>query len=351
MDPPAPRAGVIGARRILVRAPTWVGDAVMATPALRALRRAWPRARIVLEGAGYLGDLVEGLPSIDGFVADPGGGLGPLLARARALRRDGFDWAVLLPDSARSALAPFLARIPVRAGYARDPLRRLLLTTALEPPRRDGQRLPISMIERYLEITRALGCADQGTTLDLPLRDDARERVRKRLDAAGVAEADALLVVTPGANFGSSKLWPAEHFATACDGIARAQGLRTVLAPGPGEEAIAERIASGMETTALVLRDPPTTLSELVALIARSALLLTNDTGPRHIAVAMERPVVVLMGPTDPRHTAHLLEHQRVLREDVECSPCHLKVCPIDHRCMTRLAPERAIAAARELLT
>jgi heptosyltransferase-2 len=93
-----------------------------------------------------------------------------------------------------------------------------------------------------------------------------------------------------------------------------------------------------------------TTLSELGALIARAKLLLTNDTGPRQMAVALGTPVISLLGPTDPRHTAHLLERQRVLREPVECSPCHLKVCPIDHRCMQRLAPERVLAAAAELL-
>ena len=101
----------------------------------------------------------------------------------------------------------------------------------------------------------------------------------------------------------------------------------------------------------MVLADPVTDRAELVARVDGAELVLTNDTGPRHIAVARRTPVIVVMGPTDPRHTAHLLERQRVLREDVECSPCHLKVCPIDHRCMTRLAPERAIAAARALLT
>ena len=100
----------------------------------------------------------------------------------------------------------------------------------------------------------------------------------------------------------------------------------------------------------LSLVEPPTTLGELAALIERARLVLTNDTGPRHMAVALGVPVVVLMGPTDPRHTLHLLERQRVLREPVECSPCHLKVCPIDHRCMTRLAPERVLEAAAELL-
>jgi heptosyltransferase-2 len=327
-----------------------VGDVVMATPALRALRRAHPQAEIALEGRPFLEGLVDGLPSIDRFLADAGRGVRDLLGRARALRPAGFDWAILLPDSVRSALGPFLAGIPIRAGYARDPLRRALLTLDLVPPREGGRRVPVSMIERYLRITRALGCEDQGDALELPVGESAREQVESRLRRNGIPSSDPLLVVTPGASFGSSKLWPVEHFARACDGIARELSLRPVLAPGPGEEAIASAIAAGMEVQVLNLADPPTTLAELVALVARARLVLTNDTGPRHIAVALERPVVTLMGPTDPRHTAHLLERQRVLRAPVHCSPCHHKTCPIDHRCMKQLTPDQAVAAAKDLL-
>jgi heptosyltransferase-2 len=319
----------------------------MATPALRALRRAHPKAEITLEGRPFLEGLVRGLPTIDAFLPDPRRGV---LARARELRRHGFDWAVLLPDSTRSALGPFLARVAVRVGYAREPLRRALLTRALPPPTQDGKRVPLSMVERYLRITRALGCEDAGSALELAIDPGARERVGKRLAEAGVGAGARLLVVTPGASFGSSKLWPPESFAAAADEIASRHGLRTVLAPGPGEEAIAHDIASAMREPALVLAEPPTSLAELAALIADAALQLGNDTGPRHIAVACGVPTVVVMGPTDPRHTAHLLEKQRVLREELSCSPCHLKRCPIDHRCMTRLHPDRAVAAADELL-
>jgi len=333
--------------RILVRVPNWVGDVVMATPALRALRRAQPRAEITVEGRPFLAGLLHGLRSLDGFLPDAGDGV---WRRARRLRGRHFDWAVLLPDSSRSALGPFLARVPVRAGYAREPFRRALLTQALAPPRVGGHREPISMIERYLCITRALGCADAGPELELEVDVAARERVEKRLAVAGVDPGARRLVVTPGASFGSSKLWPPESFAAAADAIADRHRLRAILAPGPGEEAIARRIADSMRSHPIVLADPPTSLAELVALVDGASLQLGNDTGPRHIAVARGVPAIVVMGPTDPRHTAHLLERQRVLREDVPCSPCHLKRCPIDHRCMTRLAPERVVAAADEIL-
>jgi heptosyltransferase II len=335
-------------RRILVRLPNWVGDVLMATPALRALRDRYPAAEIVAEGRRGLAELLLGLRSVDRFVADPGKpGVRGVLERRGSLQRLGCDWAVLLPDSVRSALAPALARIPVRIGYARDPARRLLLTRALEPPPGGA---PISMVERYLAIVRALGCADPEPGLEIAVSEGARQRVRARLRALGIREGAALCVVTPGASFGSSKLWPPEHFAHACDDLAARFGLRVVLAPGPGEEALAAEVVRSAKTAVASLAEPPTSLGELAALIEQARLLLTNDTGPRHMAVALRIPVVVLMGPTDPRHTLHLLERQRVLREPVPCSPCHLKVCPIDHRCMTRLAPERVVEAAAELL-
>jgi heptosyltransferase II len=337
-------------RRILVRLPNWVGDALMATPALRALRRAHPEAEISVAAGAPLAALLGGLGSVDRWLPKEGRGVRAVVGHARELAAGRFDQAVLLPDSVHVALAPWLARVPVRAGYARDLLRRALLTCALAPPRGESGRLPISMIERYLRVTRALGCADAGLELDLPLDPLACERVAKRLALAGVGETEPFVVVTPGASFGASKLWPPEHFAAACDGLRAARGLRSLLAPGPGEEAVAHAIARYAHSEPLVLEEPVTTLPELAALIARAKLLLTNDTGPRHMAVALGTPVISLLGPTDPRHTAHLLERQRVLREPVECSPCHLKVCPIDHRCMQRLGPERVLAAAAEVL-
>jgi len=334
----------------LVRLPRWVGDALMATPSLRALRRAHPGAEICASASGPIRALLRDLASVDEWLPTEGSGAREMVRHARALAARRFDWAVLLPDSVHAALAPWLARVPLRAGYARDRVRRALLTTALAPPRAAGRRLPISMIERYLAISRALGCADDGIDMDVPLDPQASERVTKRLAEAGIGGTDPLVVVTPGASFGASKLWPPEHFSAACDGLRATRGLHAVLAPGPGEESVARAIAATALSAPLVLDAPVTTLPELVALIARAKLVLTNDTGPRHIAVALGTPVISLLGPTDPRHTAHLLKRQRVLREPVDCSPCHLKTCPIDHRCMQRLAPERVLAAASELL-
>jgi heptosyltransferase-2 len=340
-------------RRLLVRLPNPLGDAVMATPALRALRRGLPDAEITVLGLPHHEGLLRGNQSFDAYIPLRGRGWRDVVARARELRGRGYDAAVVLPDSARAALDPFAARIPVRIGYARDLVRRALLSHAIDPPRERGQRVAISMIERYLRVARALGVRDAGDALDLHVSGAAAQRADEGLARAGVASGDRVLLVTPGAAFGASKLWPPEHFARTCDELHRRFGLLPVIAPAPNaaEIAIARRVSGAMTERHVALFEPDASLEVFVAIVARAALVLTNDTGPRHVAVALGRPVVSLLGPTDPRHTAHLLERQRVLFEDVACRPCGRSVCPIgDQRCLVRLAPERAVAAAAELL-
>jgi len=337
-------------RRILVRAPTWVGDAVMATPALRALRAGFPEAEISLEGRGELRELFGGLPHADRFLVDPGRGARALAQRVAALRRERFELALLLPDSVRAALAPRLAGIPQRIGYARDPLRRALLTREVETPRAGGRRLPRPTAARYRGLVRALGCPDRGLELELVVDPRGRERMRRRLAGLGVAADEDVLLVAPGAAFGPSKRWPPGHFAAACDLLARRRGLRPVLVPAPGEAGIARAVAERTREGAVALLDPPLGLGELVALVERAHLVLSNDTGPRHVAAALGVPAVVLVGPTDPRHAETPGAASRVLRRELPCSPCQLRVCPIDHRCMTGLAPALAVEAAEELL-
>jgi heptosyltransferase-2 len=338
-------------QRILVRLPTWVGDVVMATPALRALRNGFPDASITVEGRGFMAGLLAGLDSFDEFQPAPGRKLSELWTHSRLLVEKRFDLAVLLPDAARVAIPPWSARIPQRIGYARDPVRRLLLSESLEPPRNtDGSRRPIPMVERYLAITRLVGCDLAEPLVELAVDDGSRDAIKERLHGALDHSKKGYAVVTPGASFGASKLYPPELFAQACDGIVEQCGLSIVLAPGPGEEALCQRLAELMNHPALVLANPVTTLAEHKALLAGARLALSNDTGPRHMAVALGVPTITVMGPTDPRHTDYQLATQRVLREDFDCMPCHKKVCPIDHRCMTQLAPQRVVAAAVELL-
>lgn len=337
-------------RRVLARIPNWVGDVVMTTPALRALKKGLPEAEIWVEGKPHMASILADLPYVDHFLDDPGKGFANTRQRVRNLKALDFDLAVLFPDSPRSAWGPFAARIPMRLGYSREWLRRSMLTHALRPPGEDRRRVPVSMIDRYLVLPRALGLPADGEHMDVPISDRARESVAALLVQRGVDLDQPCVSVIPGAAFGASKMWPVEHFAKTLDLLHERHGLQTLLPTGPGETEIAQRIQELMRAPSYTLIDPILSLDQVAALVERSALVLSNDTGPRQFAVALGIPVVVPIGPTDQRTTLHHLERQRILIEPVDCRPCCLKVCPIDHRCMTRITPERAAAAADELL-
>lgn len=349
-DKPIP-AKVKTPKKILMRLPSWVGDVVMCTPAMRAVRRAFPDAELVVEGKDYQADLVVGLDSVDRFLVDPGRGAKDIWSRSRLIKKEGFDWAILFGESERVAAAPFLARIPVRAGYGRGFLRRSLLTHDIPRPKdADGKLLAFSMIQRYLNITRMLGIPDAGDEMETPVNDDARATVQRRLAEVGVGDDDKIVTVIAGAAFGSAKMWPPDQYAAACDMIQEQRGWKTVLAPGPGEEKLGHEVARHSKHGIHLILDPTLRLSELAALLVRSEVVLSNDTGPRSMAVALGLPVVVPIGPTEDGHTRHHLERQRVLIEDVDCRPCRLRLCPIDHRCMTRITPERMVAAVDDLV-
>jgi len=331
-----------------VRLPNWVGDAVMATPALRAVRKARPGSRILAVGRRSVCALLDGSSAVDGFLEAPGRGLGALLASARELRGLGAGEALVLPHSFSSALHVWLARIPRRIGYRTR--ERFPLLRGPWPERHRGRRVPEPMTRHYLRLARELGAGAESEHLDLAVTAAEEAEAGRRLRALGVAEDEPYVAINPGASFGASKFWTVEGFAATVRGLWELRGWRGLVLCGPGEEELARTIAqeagaAAVDTSAAVLPLP------LLKPVLRDArLLVTTDTGPRHIATAFRRPVVVVMGPTDPRYTASNLERTRVLRRDVDCGPCHLKTCPIDHRCMTGIGAAEVVAAAAELL-
>lgn len=336
--------------RILIRLPTWVGDVVMATPAIRAVTSAYPQAEVTCEGRPLLRELVIGLAGVDAFLAEPGKRWRDLRPRVSALRKGRFDLAVVLPDSHRAALGPFLARIPHRIGYQQDLGRRLMLTQHLPIPQENGKPRPSSMIERFLRLTRMAGIPDDGHHMEVPIDELTRDGLAERFRQANFQAGAGYAVAVPGASFGPSKQWPPEYFAKVAEEIYRRHGWPLVIAPSGEETHIAQAIASSAKTPVLVLDSPVLGLLQLAALIDQAQVCISNDTGPRHFAVALHTPVVVPIGSTDPRYTNHQLERQRVLSADVDCAPCGLKVCPIDHRCMTHLKPKAVLEAVEELL-
>ncbi|MSR45520.1 MAG: glycosyltransferase family 9 protein [Planctomycetes bacterium] len=341
-------------RRIAVRLPNWVGDVVMATPLLRALRSAAPHATITAIGTAPCGRLLAGAPWFDRYVAlDARGRHGGLLGWWRAGRdvaADGRpDLHLLLPHSLSSGLIGVASRARCLAGYwTRE--RGWLLDCKPRLALEGRRRLPLPMTRLYLDLLRALGVDARDESLALPLSEAETTRGEAMLHAFGIDSNESFIAANPGAAFGASKFWTVEGFAETIRGLHQRRGWRTLVLCGPGEAAQARTIADAAGPAAIDTSSAPVPLELLKPVLRRAALLLTTDTGPRHIATAFKTPCVVLMGPTDPRHTASNLERTRVLRVDVPCGPCHLKTCPLDHRCMTSLTAAMALQATDELL-
>jgi heptosyltransferase-2 len=339
-------------RRILVRCPNWLGDLVMATPSLRALRARYPEAEITLLLKPALAGVLAGSPWHDRILPLRIYGAdrrrGRLRRAAAALRKEGYDLGILLPNSFSSAWMLRRAGVQRTLGYARNG-RSWLLTDRVPPPRERGLIVPAPMARYYLDLVGRLGCATDRTDLELRVTAEEDAAVDRVLVEAGLEGAKPLVAIAPGASFGASKMWPPARFAEAADAILARRGGAAWVLPGPGEEGPARTIEARMGGRVAVIW-PPLETGPLKAAIRRSALLLTNDAGTRHIAAALRVPHVVVMGPTDPRYGKMSRERCVVVRREVPCGPCHLKVCPLDHRCMTLIPPQAVAEAAEALL-
>jgi heptosyltransferase-2 len=208
------------------------------------------------------------------------------------------------------------------------------------------------MTEYYLEICRWLGLkTPQQVKPRLFIGQELFNRAESLIRKYGICEKDIVIGLNPGASFGSSKCWPAENFAELAELCQSRLGARIILFCGPGEEDIAQAIIGQSHAKIIDTSQDGIGLELLKPLVRRCNLLITNDTGPRHYAVAFDVPVVVIMGPTDPRYTDSNLDQTIVIRRELPCSPCHRKVCPSRHECMTEIAPGEVFSAAEKLLT
>ncbi len=334
-------------RRILVRQVNWVGDAVLTLPALDALKQRFPLAEISLLAKPWVRDLFAGHPAVDRILdyrtEGPHRGIRGRWRLARELSQTGFDLAVVLPNSFDAAVIPWLAGIARRAGYPTDG-RRWLLTHPIPGPACSAGR---HHVERYLDIVRALG-ADGTASLRLPVTEERRQKSQRLLRDHGIGPEDAIVAVNPGSIYGSAKQWPAERFAAAADTLADRCRARIVLVGSERERPILEQVAAGMRRPTINLAGC-TDLGTLVGLLSRADLLLSNDTGAMHIAAAAGTPVLAIFGPTSAQETGPLGACSRIVREAVPCSPCLLRECPIDHRCMMRVTVEQVCQVAVEV--
>ncbi len=337
--------------RILLVLPTWVGDVVMATPFIEALFRRFPEAEIHLLMNRHLLGLLQGSPWVShchfwaskAKTAEAKQARRALVASLRAQR---FDLAVMLPNSLRVAWTCWRAGARRRIGFNRDG-RGLLLSDRLPVPnRRDKGYEPMPLVDYYAHIAAALGAEHPGDQLRLFTTDTADAAVEQRLQAAGGINEGPLVVLCPGANFGASKCWDPARFAAVADALVQRHGASIVIPPGPGEEPLAQAIADAMSESSLLLIEPCLTLDELKSLIARSDLLLGNDTGPRHFGRAFDIPRVTVFGPTEQRWTDTSHGRETIVKVEVPCGPCHKKVCPLEEQiCMTRVTVDAVLGA------
>jgi heptosyltransferase-2 len=376
-------------RRILVRGVNWLGDAVMTTPALQRLREKFPESEITLLSHAKLADLWVGHPSLNRVVTFTGAD--GLWSVAQRLRQDRFDTALLLPNSPRSALEVWLARIPQRIGYARPwvnwaltqavprrgdhrPMRKRSVNeikrAIAQPSARAESSSPGShQVHEYLFLAGVLGAS---MALMPPLLNVTNAEIATATHRFGLPLVSAqphrhthpLFGLNPGAEYGAAKRWPAERFISAAAELQRRTHCRWLIFGGPGDAALAAEITDGIRrlqeefTHHSSAIDPPlnlagkTSLRELCALLKACRVLLTNDTGPMHVAAALGTPVVVPFGSTSPELTGPGLPGEtrhRLLRAGAPCSPCFRRSCPIDFRCMTGITVDQVIEAVLEV--
>jgi heptosyltransferase-2 len=337
-----------GINRILIRAVNWLGDAVMTTPAIGAIRSSFPDAHITLLATPLVAEMFSPHEWINEvMIYDKKGrhsGLAGRLRIARELRGKRFDLAILLQNAFDAALITRLARIPVRMGYRTDG-RGLLLTHGCPL---SGETKRLHHVEYYLRMLENFGISKASGSLSLMVTAEEERNIADLLAGGGIGRDDFLLGLNPGATYGAAKRWYPERFAAVADELCQKWGAKTVITGGPAEREIADEIAASAKTKCLNLAGR-TSVRGLMALIKRCDFFITNDSGPMHIAAAFGVPLVAIFGPTDHTTTSPFSGRAVVVRQNVECAPCLLRECPTDHRCMERVTAREVINSAIRL--
>ncbi len=331
---------------IVVVAPNWLGDAVMSLPAIADIRRHFAAARLVVAARAAVADLFRLVPGVD-----------DILLLQRSIRADavrlaegGADVAILLPNSFAAALLVRRASIAERWGYATD-WRSPLLTRAIRRPRH-----AVHQAAYYQHLTSALGIPSGPLQPALNVPPRAIDAARRQLIASGWDEVSPIAVLAPGAAYGTAKRWIPAHVAALASQLTRERGVTCVLAGSradrPTTSAVRGQMSADARVRAIDLTGE-TTLERLAGIFALAQVCVSNDSGAMHVAAAIGTPVVAVFGPTREYETAPLPRaggRIDVLTHPVWCRPCMLRECPIDHRCMTRITPERVFLAADKLM-
>jgi heptosyltransferase-2 len=340
---------------VAVIAPNWLGDAVMSLPAIFDVRRRFSSARLLIAARRAVADVFRLVPGVDDVVTLEWNGRwwqrGVLAGDAARLRALDVDAVLLLPNSFATAWLARRAAIPIRWGYASD-MRGALLTQAVPRPRRS-----LHQGANYQHLTHALGIdsgpLEPALTVSETLVDGARVRLRER----GWDETRRLIVFAPGAAYGTAKRWRLPYVARVMSTLIRERGVTCVMVGGRGDASAARTVLDAVDVSArphVVDLTGRTTIGDLAGVLTIAAACVANDSGAMHVAAAIGTPVIALFGPTREYETAPLTRrsgHAEVLTHPVWCRPCMLRECPIDHRCMKGITPERVYGALTALLS
>jgi len=334
--------------------PNWIGDLVMATPAIRALRQHFGKARILGVCRPYVKDILEGSDWLDKVYCldrqGPWSNRWPVLSWN--LRHEQIDLAILFPNSFRSAFVAWLAGSKRRLGFNRH-LRGPLLTDWFESQRdAQGRFKPCPIIDDYNRLAQAAGCPWPGHRMQLFTTAANEQAADQVWDIFDLGKDEEVICLNPGAAFGSAKHWHTPDFATLAKNLADQRGSRVLVLCGPQERELSRQIARlAARPTVHALADETLSLGLTKALVRRSNLLVTTDSGPRHFAAAFDRPVITLFGPTHIEWTDTYFDKAVHLQKKVPCGPCQKRVCPLDHRCMKELSSAEVFAAVNDLLS
>ena len=349
-----PRNGPATPARVLVVAPNWLGDAVMALPATSDIRRRFPSARLVVAARRAVADIFRLVPFVDEIVTLQWGGTWwqrrVFAADAARLRHLGADLAILLPNSFATAWLARHAAIPDRWGYASD-MRAPLLSRAVRRPRRS-----LHQGAYYQHLTRALGIESGPLEPALTVPDSAPVAARGQLFDQGWDGARPVIVLAPGAAYGTAKRWLLPYVARVATDLVRQRQATCVMIGSRGDASTTRDVVSLIETDVtphVIDLTGQTTIERLAGVLSIAAACVSNDSGAMHMAAAVGTPLVALFGPTREYETAPLARSGRraeVLTHPVWCRPCMLRECPIDHRCMKGITPDRVYIALERLM-
>ena len=332
--------------KIVVRGANWIGDAVMTIPALRLLRRIFPDASISLHTRAWAEGLFRDADFITDIIPlDGRGSLSSVIEQSRSLRERNFDLAILFPNSFESALVARLARIPKRLGYSTEQ-RGFLLTDRVPVP---SWKNEVHESKYYLNLIASLGGEGGDEHPELQVSRKRRSDARKKMAEYGVEEGSLVVGMGAGSTNSLAKRWPAENFSALADLLTVRHNANVVLFGSKDESHVSRSVLEGSSE---VHRDltGQTDLATATAILSELDLFVSNDMGLAHVAAAVVTPTIVIFCPTNENTTRPLGPNVQILREPVECSPCMLRECPIDHRCMTRISPERVFESASKIL-